>query len=105
MSKRQANPKKTTYKIYAAPKAQNGNYWAWPDKTIYVREFSSEGRRRDYWRRFVVMKSTDKPGPAFQLVMVDEWNGGWDFVSEARYAEEPIIAKPDGDRSPGVVEC
>ena len=105
MSESHASPEKKTYKIYAAPRGPNGNYWAWPDKTTYVRTFNSEGRRKDYWRRFVVTKSCDKPGLEFQLVMVDEWNGGWEFVSEARYADEPIIGKTQGDAGLGVVEC
>lgn len=92
------------YKIVAAPIGQDGSYRAWPDKTTYIRRFSSKGKRLDYWRRFVVPKSERSRGLGFQLAMVDEWTNSWEFVGEARYADDPLVSKQNDDPSRHIVE-
>lgn len=92
-------------KIVAAPIGPDGSYRAWPDKKTYVRRFSSEGKRNDYWRRFVEPKSSEERGLVYQIAMVNEWVGGWEFVAEPRYADEPIIGKPSSDPTVHIVEC
>ena len=98
-----ANLKKR-YKVVAAPIGADGSYRAWPDKTTYVRHFNSEARRNDYWRRFVKTKTTTTRGLQYQLAMIDEWSGGWEFVDEARYSDEPVIGKKNLDPSIHIVE-
>ena len=97
--------KSLRYKIVAAPIGPDGSYRAWPDKKTYVRHFTSEGRRQDYWRRFVEPKSSLTGGLDYQIAMVNEWPGGWEFVSEARYGDEPVIAKVSTDPTVHIVEC
>jgi len=97
--------KNLRYKIVAAPIGSCGSYRAWPDKTIYVRRFASEGRRADYWRRFVVPKSEEDRGLKFQIAMVNEWSNGWEFVAEPRYADRPTICEETRDPSRQIVEC
>ncbi len=92
------------YKIVAAPIGENGRYRAWPDKTTYIRRFLSEGKRLDYWRRFVVPKSELSRGLGFQLAMIDEWTDHWEFVGEARYADLPLVSKLNDDPSRHIVE-
>ncbi len=92
-------------KIVAAPIGPDGSYRAWPDKKTYVRRFKTEGLREDYWRRFVVTKSVEERGLAYQIAMVNEWVGGWEFVAEPRYADQPIIGKVSDDPSVHIVEC
>ena len=94
-----------SFKIVAAPLGPDGSYRAWPDKTTYVRRFSSEARRSDYWRRFVRTKSVETRGLLFQLAMVDEWIGGWCFVAEPRYADTPIIYRKKQRPTQQIVEC
>jgi len=93
------------YKIVAAPIGPDGSYRAWPDKTTYIRRFSSAARRDDYWRRFVVPKSDTDRGLIFQIAMINEWSGGWEFVAEPRYADLPIIGKVNRDPTLHIVEC
>ena len=100
-----AQKKNLRYKIVAAPIGPCGGYRAWPDKTTYIRRFMSEGKRQDYWRRFVVPKSETESGLLFQITMIDEWSGGWEFVSEARYADQPTICGSNCDPSVHIVEC
>ena len=59
-----ADEKTIRYKIVAAPIGPDGSYRAWPDKTTYIRSFISERKRQDYWRRFVVPKSSEQRGLA-----------------------------------------
>jgi len=100
-----SDPAPQCFKIVAAPIGPDGSYRAWPDKTTYVRRFKSEGRRNDYWRRFVVTKSGETRGLVFQLAMVDEWVGGWRFVAEPRYADAPVICNKKAMPSQHIVEC
>ena len=92
-------------KIVAAPLGPDGSYRAWPDMKTYVRRFSTEARRDDYWRRFVVPKSGEERGMRYQIAMVNEWVGGWEFVAEPRYADVPIIGKVSSDPTVHIVEC
>lgn len=92
------------YKIVAAPIGKGGSYRAWPDKTTYIRRFPSEARRLDYWRRFVVPKSERSRGLGFQLAMIDEWTNHWEFVGEARYADDPVVSKRNEDPTRHIVE-
>ncbi len=93
------------YKIVAAPIGPGDDYRAWPDKTTYIRRFTSTAKRQDYWRRFVVPKSTDEGGLKFQIAMIDEWRNGWEFVAEPRYADLPVIGGVSSDASVSIVEC
>jgi len=93
------------YKIVAAPIGPDGSYRAWPDKTTYIRRFASEGKRADYWRRFVLPKTESARGLVFQIAMVNEWNGGWEFVAEPRFADLPVIGKINRDPTLHIVEC
>lgn len=100
-----ATKKTMKYKIVAAPIGPCGSYRAWPDKTTYIRRFMTEGRRADYWRRFVVPKSEGNHGLKFQIAMVNEWSNGWEFVAEPRYADQPTISEENRDPSLHIVEC
>lgn len=100
-----SEPKPQSFKIVAAPLGPDGSYRAWPDKTTFVRRFTSEARRNDYWRRFVRTRSVESRGLRFQLAMIDEWLGGWRFVAEPRYSDEPIIYRKKILPSQHIVEC
>ena len=98
------NKETLRYKIVAAPIGPCGSYRAWPDKTTYIRRFSSERRRADYWRRFVETKSAQDRGLHFQIAMVNEWSNGWEFVAEPRYADQPVICGINKEPSLHIVE-
>lgn len=93
------------YKICAAPIGEGGRYHAWPDKVTYVRRFPSAERREQYWKRYVAPKGSDYHGLAYQIVMVDEWSGGWRFVGEPVYADWPLIGRVTNNGSGHIVEC
>ena len=93
------------FKICAAPIGDNGQYHAWPDKLTFVRRFASAELRDRYWRRYVAPRSTDFHGLPYQIVQVNEWSGGWQFVGRAVYAEVPLIGRPTGRNSGPIVEC
>lgn len=92
------------YKICAAPLGQGGRYHAWPDKITYVRRFPTPLRRDSYWRRYVVPKASGQRGLAYQVVMVDEWSGGWEFASEPVYADWPLISRIGKSHDGPIVE-
>lgn len=100
-----ADEKSMRYKIVAAPIGPDGSYRAWPDKTTYIRSFTSEKKRQDYWRRFVVPKSSEKNGLVFQLAMINEWRANWEFVEAPRYADLPVIGEINNDLARHIVEC
>ena len=93
------------FKIVAAPIGPDGSYRAWPDKTTYIRSFTSERKRQDYWRRFVVTKSSEQRGQLFQLAMINEWRADWEFVADPRYADLPIIGDVIDITGQHIVEC
>ena len=93
------------FKICAAPIGDNGCYHAWPDKVTYVRRFPSAERRDRYWERYVIPKGTDYHGLAYQIVRVDEWSGGWQFVGNAVYADLPLIGRVSNHGYGHIVEC
>lgn len=93
------------YKICAAPIGDCGRYHAWPDKVTYVRRFPSAERRAKYWKRYVAPKGSDYHGLAYQVVMVDEWSGGWRFVGEPVYSDVPLIGRAINNGVGRIVEC
>lgn len=93
------------FKICAAPLGEEGRYHAWPDKVTYVRRFDSEAQRDRYWQRYVLPKGTDYHGLAYQVVCVDEWSGGWQFVGRPVYADLPLIGRVSHRSNGHIVEC
>ena len=93
------------YKICAAPIGAGGRYHAWPDKVTYVRRFPSAERRDNYWKRYVLPRGSDYHGLAYQVVMVDEWSGGWRFVGDPVYSDVPLIGKEIHNAVGHIVEC
>lgn len=97
-------PDDVIYKICAAPIGEGGRYHAWPDKLTYVRRFPTAERRENYWKRYVAPKGSDYHGLAFQVVMVDEWSGGWRFVGSPVYADWPLISRVTNSNYGHIVE-
>ena len=97
-------PEDVIYKICAAPIGECGRYHAWPDKITYVRRFPSAERRELYWKKYVKPKGSDYHGLAYQIIMVDEWSGGWRFVGEPLYADLPLIGKVKNNVTSHIVE-
>lgn len=100
-----ADEKAIRFKIVAAPIGPDGSYRAWPDKTTYIRSFTSARKRQDYWRRFVVTKSSEQHGLLFQLAMINEWRASWEFIEEPRYADLPIIGEVCEITGKHIIEC
>lgn len=92
------------HKICAAPLGNGGRYHAWPDKLTYVRRFPSAARRQTYWRRYVKPKGSVCHGLAYQVAMVDEWSGGWEFVGRPVYADWPLICRIGKSHAGPIVE-
>ena len=97
-------PDDVIYKICAAPIGEGGRYYAWPDKVTYVRRFPTARRRDTYWKRYVKPKGSDYHGLTYQIIMVDEWSGGWRFVGDPVYADVPLIGKVTNNVTSHIVE-
>lgn len=100
-----SNTRDAIYKICAAPIGEDGRYHAWPDKVTYVRRFDSAELRDRYWQRHVLPKASDYHGLSYQVIRVDEWSGGWQFVGQAVYADLPIIGRVTNRPTGHIVEC
>ena len=82
-------PKK--YAIYAAPRADNGQYRRCEEKPLFYNEFRSLEAMQRYWDRKIVPATTTKFGLAYELSMVEVDRVMWDFFGAPRYAEKPVL--------------
>lgn len=79
------------YKIYAAPRAEDGRYRFISSQPIYIKEFSDQGEMLHFWKQVILPASSGQFGMRYELSMTEFVGAEWDFVGDPRYADRPIL--------------
>lgn len=79
------------FKIYSAPRAEDGRYRFTPGAEIHIREFSDLNGMLQYWKEVILPDSSNEFGMRFELSMTEFSGSEWDFIGDPRYADGPLL--------------
>ena len=84
-------------RIYAAPRADNGQYRCCREKPLFYKEFPSLEATRRFWAAKILPTTSNKFGKPYEFSMVEADRVMWDFVGDPRYADKPILTAKASD--------
>ncbi len=79
------------FKIYSAPRAEDGPYRFSSDELIFIKEFSDLPSMLQYWQDAILPFSCTRFGMRYELSMTEFAGADWDFIGDPRYADQPVL--------------
>ena len=79
------------FKIYAAPRAEDGRYRFTSTQSIYIKEFCNQEEMLQYWQQVILPDSSSQFGLRYELSMTEFAGADWDFIGDPRYADQPLL--------------
>ncbi len=79
------------FKIYSAPRADDGRYRFSCDERMYIKEFPDLPSMLQYWQDVILPTSCTRFGMRYELRMTEFSGADWDFIRDPRYADHSVL--------------